>query len=77
LKFLHRPWEPVDFKLANLMSAYWVNFISSGNPNGKGLPLWPKFNTSTNKAMIFDKTTEEKEIPAKDELDFLLSKAGQ
>jgi para-nitrobenzyl esterase len=77
LNFLHRPWEPADFKLADLMSAYWVNFITSGNPNGKGLPPWSEFNKNTNQAMVFDKTSGTKALPDKDELDFLLSKAGQ
>jgi len=36
-----RPFADVDHKIADLMSAYWANFAASGNPNGKGLPLWP------------------------------------
>jgi len=70
LKFLHRPWEPVDFKLADLMSSYWVNFITSGNPNGKGLPAWPNFNTQTKQAMVFDKTSGKQELPDWRELEF-------
>jgi para-nitrobenzyl esterase len=35
------PWTADDFKLADVVSSYWANFVKSGNPNGKGLPEWP------------------------------------
>jgi hypothetical protein len=41
------------------------------------MPPWPKYNKNTNQAMVFDKTSQKEILPAKDELDFLLSKAGQ
>ncbi len=63
LKFLHRPWQPADFQLAKLMSSYWVNFITRGNPNGKGLPAWPKYNTDTQQAMVFDIKKRETGAP--------------
>lgn len=37
-----RPWAEWDFKLADMMSSYWANFIHTGDPNGEGLPYWPK-----------------------------------
>jgi para-nitrobenzyl esterase len=76
LKFLNnRPFEPVDHALAELMSDYWVNFVKTGNPNGKGLPEWPKYNTTENLVKVFNAKSTTEKLPGKEALDFLLSKA--
>ncbi len=28
--------------MSEAMASYWVNFVKTGNPNGNGLPNWPK-----------------------------------
>jgi para-nitrobenzyl esterase len=34
----------VDTQISELMQQYWTNFAKTGNPNGRQLPPWPKFN---------------------------------
>lgn len=36
-----RPFSDADRRLADTLSSYWVNFATSGSPNGRGLPTWP------------------------------------
>ncbi len=39
-----RPFVEADRQLSRAVMRYWVNFISSGDPNGGGLPAWPAMN---------------------------------
>ena len=34
-------WTPDDEKVSATMESYFANFITSGDPNGAGLPTWP------------------------------------
>jgi carboxylesterase type B len=58
-----RPFTDVDRKLAGMMSSYWANFAANGNPNGKGLPLWPAYSGKAEIMELGDKTGP---IPAAD-----------
>jgi para-nitrobenzyl esterase len=42
------------YALQERMSAAWTNFARTGNPNVKGLPDWPSFDTATRATMVLD-----------------------
>lgn len=42
------------YALADKVSKAWINFARNGNPNHKGLPNWPAYNSSNTATMHFD-----------------------
>jgi para-nitrobenzyl esterase len=62
--------EP-DFKLAELMSDYWVNFATTGDPNGKGLPQWTPYNREAEPYMDFGDSVQLRNRLLKAQLDFI------
>ncbi|MBI1780373.1 MAG: carboxylesterase family protein, partial [Sphingobacteriales bacterium] len=45
---------PEEKELARIMNSYWTNFAKTGNPNGKGLPVWPLYDTQKENIMDID-----------------------
>lgn len=46
-------WTAEDEQVSALMQGYYANFIKSGNPNGPGLPPWPRLNEEE-RYMVWD-----------------------
>jgi para-nitrobenzyl esterase len=61
----------VDRKLSDLMAAYWVNFATTGNPNGKDLPTWPRYDDRNEQVLGLGDRVEARSIPYQPALDFL------
>lgn len=57
-----------DRDLADMISAYDVNFAKTGDPNGEGLPEWPAFTESNEQVMVFDADPSARTYPILDEL---------
>lgn len=71
LKMSPRPWSETDFKLADKMSDYWVNFAAKGNPNGAGLPTWEACTPDNLKSIFFNAEIISGELPDLGLLRFL------
>lgn len=74
LRFVDRPWQPVDQELAETMSSYWANFVRTGDPNGEGLPRWPVYRTADKLIMVLGDKPASESIPDSGELDFLYNR---
>jgi para-nitrobenzyl esterase len=50
------PYAFGDSKFARTLSLqpYWINFIRTGDPNGSGLPQWPRFARDPRTHVLFD-----------------------
>jgi para-nitrobenzyl esterase len=56
-------WTDVDRRLEQIMSQYWVNFATNGDPNGAGLPIWPAYVPRTDTVLHIDKTISAGPLP--------------
>jgi len=67
-----RNWQDADRKLSDTMSSYWVNFATTGNPNGKGLPAWPVYDEKKDLALGLGDEIAPIPVPHKAALDFIV-----
>lgn len=60
-----------DRRMGQTISAYLVNFARTGNPNGRGLPVWRRYDRAQDPIMNFaaDGTAEPGRDPLGKELD--------
>jgi para-nitrobenzyl esterase len=52
-----------DKAMMDIISSYWINFAKKGDPNGKGLPVWPTYDQKNMKTMIFDEASSARPLP--------------
>ena len=57
-----RPWRPSDYATEKSMSAYWIQFIRTGNPNATGLPRWDPYKTGMTLEIGNDLISQKKDL---------------
>ena len=65
-------WRPEDRTMSEQMMSYWTNFARTGDPNGKGLPVWPRYDT-TKELIHLDQPVTSGPDPAKQQYEFLMT----
>ena len=59
--------SPAAQQIADRMSAAWVAFARTGNPNHRGIPEWPAFNSTQRPTMVFGDETKMVNDPGREE----------
>ena len=65
-----RGWTNGDRKIAQMVGTYWVNFMTSGDPNGPGVPRWPAFDASSASTMELGDRFGVRPLPDKAKIQF-------
>jgi para-nitrobenzyl esterase len=62
-----------DRKLSEQMMGYWTNFAKTGDPNGAGLPEWPKYTMGGDSLIHLDSTITSGPDTLRPRYEFLLA----
>jgi len=69
-------WRPEDRKLSEQMMGYWTNFARRGDPNGGGLPHWPRYDKEKELIRLDSAITSEPDT-YRPQFEFLLKEEKQ
>lgn len=53
-----------DWAISDTVATYWTNFTKRGDPNGAGVPVWPRFTKDDGEVMYFHNTAFVGPVPS-------------
>ncbi len=71
----HPAADAQDWKLSAIMMRQWARFAATGDPNGAGLPPWPRYDAATDPYLELGTTLKASKAFRKAQLDALERKA--
>jgi para-nitrobenzyl esterase len=70
-----RPFTASDRAVAETVGAYWINWIARGNPNGAGLPAWPRLRQDAPAMLEIGDTSQARPILPPEKLSLFRQQA--
>ncbi len=64
-----------DLEWGRMVRSYWLNFARTGNPNGPGLPEWPRYDPASDLTMELGEDIVPRQGLYKETLDYLEKRA--
>ena len=64
-------WGDWDREIARTVSQYWVNFARTGDPNGEGVPAWPRYEAASELALEIGSSIEATSNVREEKLDLI------
>jgi para-nitrobenzyl esterase len=62
---------PGDWAISETVSTYWTNFAKHGDPDGPGVPHWPRFTEGDRQVMYFRNEARPGPVPSAAALEVL------
>lgn len=69
-------YTDADYRLRDQMRGHWLRFVTTGDPNGPGLPAWPSVGEAPDQVMEFDSDSDMAPRPRPAAIDFWMTYRG-